>query len=362
MTVLVINVFGDIGCYSAADLAMRLEYAPEGDVEVRICSDGGSVFEGLAMYHTLRASGRKVITKNFGLAASMASVLFLAGDERIMYPGSMLMLHSPWGPAGMDQELLAKTKASLVGIYSSVTGKTEAKIEKMLEGETWLDSSEAVALGFATASPEPDETYSLEPLAKLNIEKVPGAPRALVALVAKAREGKGGIKMDLKQLSLILGLPETASIEEIAQSIEALKGTTVSAEENLDSAVAKLPAKLQAQIEGLRLKAKASEDKAYQDIFSSRPDVFTPALVAKAKTWPIDVVKEFVAAQAPAPAPAEEPARPSQEVPQASALTTAMKQYAKATGRTVAQVQAIYAQKDKLKFPVKFVSELGGSK
>lgn len=330
------------------------------EIEVRICSDGGSVFEGLAMFHMLKEHPAKVITKNYGLAASMASVVFLAGDERIMYPGSMLMLHSPWGPAGMDQELLGKTRAALVAIYSAATGKTEAKVSKMLEGETWLSAEEALTMGFATEATDAD--YSLEPLAKLNIDKIPNAPRALVALVAKARSGKETIRMDLKQLSMILGLPEAATIEEIASAIEALKGTTVSSEDTVDTAVAKLPPKIQAAIEGLRLKAQASETEQYRAIFASRPDVFTPALIAKASKWPLDVVKEFAANQPKTDTtPAVEPKREPQTISDGISAE-ALKAFAKATGRTVDEVKTLYAQKDKLRFPVKFVSELGGSK
>jgi hypothetical protein len=163
----------------------------------------------------------------------------------------------------------------------------------------------------------------------------------------------------------MLGLPETASAEETAAAIEALKGvTSVTSEENVDAAIARLHPKVQARIEGLRLSAKATEDKAYRDIFSSRPDIFTPALEVKARAWPLEVLKEFVASQPSiAQAEPEVPAVPAKPEAQAKGPSAdALKQYAKATGRTIKQVSELYAKKSELRFPVQFSPDFGSAK
>lgn len=360
---LVITLFGDIHCYSAQDCMCMLQCKPDAKhIEVRICSDGGSVFEGLAIYHALKEHPAHVTTKCYGLAASMASVVFLAGDERIMYPGSMLMIHNP---SGIREPILSQVRESLLEIYSASSDLKPTALSKMLDAETYLTAEDSVKAGFATQAPSADEEYGLEPMAKLNIERIPSAPRALVSLVASARkalEGKGNTGMDLKQINLMLGLPETASAEETAAAIEALKGvSSVSSEENVETAIASLHPKVQAKIESLRLSARASEDKAYKDIFSSRPELFTPALEVKARKWPLDVLKEFVASQGTSTQP--EPELP--ETPKAPIAKRGdpkpetIKAYAKATGRTIKQVEELWAKRDALRFPVQFVDSIG---
>ncbi len=66
-------------------------------IHVRINSPGGYVFEGLAIYNTLIASAKKVITYNDGLCASMAALILLAGDEIHAFSNSLLMVHSSIG-------------------------------------------------------------------------------------------------------------------------------------------------------------------------------------------------------------------------------------------------------------------------
>lgn len=364
---LILTLFGDIGAFSAQDCMYMLQCKPDAkEIEVRICTDGGSVFQGLAMYHALREHPAHVTTKCYGLAASMGSIVFLAGDERVMYPGAMLMVHNP---SGMREPILSQAKESMLDIYEARTGLKRGALIKMLDAETYISADDAVKSGFATQAPSADEEYGLEPMAKLNIERIPSAPRALVSLVASARkalEGKGNTGMDLKQINLMLGLPETASAEETAAAIEALKGvSSVSSEENVETAIASLHPKVQAKIESLRLSARASEDKAYKDIFSSRPELFTPALEAKARKWPLDVLKEFVASQGTSTqAEPELPETPRTPVASKGKQPSpdAIKQYAKATGRTIKQVEEMYAKKESLRFPVQFVSEIGSGK
>ena len=83
----------------------------------------------------------------------------MAGDQRTMLDGSMLMLHRSSGMTMGNTEDHAKTAKTLAkidrqvtGIYAKVSGLPAARIEKMLDEETWLDASQAVELGLATAA------------------------------------------------------------------------------------------------------------------------------------------------------------------------------------------------------------------
>lgn len=136
----------------------------EGDIVVRINSGGGYVVEGLAIFNALdqaRQAGRKVTVHIDGLAASMASVIAMVGEEIHIADNAMMMIHNPWDIAMGDAEalrrkadLLDKTRDQLVGIYTARTGQTDKVVLAMMQAETWMDADEAVENGFATAKTE----------------------------------------------------------------------------------------------------------------------------------------------------------------------------------------------------------------
>ena len=127
------------------------------DVEIIINSPGGIVADGVAMYNLLKAHDGKVITRAVGEVASIASVIFLAGSERIVETGAWLMIHKPWNIVAGDAETLRKQadvldtlQEGVQEIYSSVfTGEAEA-LQGIVDAETWLLGDEAIVLGFAT--------------------------------------------------------------------------------------------------------------------------------------------------------------------------------------------------------------------
>ncbi len=128
-----------------------------GNVTVRINSPGGDVFAGVSIYNALVEHDGEVTIKVDGLAASIASLIAMAGDKIIMLPGSMMMVHQPWTIAmGNSDEIaqvvqmLEKTCQSMVPIYSARTGHPEERIIELLKAETWMTAEESVELGFAT--------------------------------------------------------------------------------------------------------------------------------------------------------------------------------------------------------------------
>nr|DAV18247.1 MAG TPA: Putative ATP dependent Clp protease [Caudoviricetes sp.] len=144
------------------------------DLNVFINSPGGSVFEGLGIYNILRDSGRNITTINNGLAASMGSILFLAGDNRIANTGSIYMVHKPssivWGDADdmkKEAEVLDKIQDSLASVYKERAGIEN--IEEYINDETWWNVNEMIEKGVAHSERKIEkEEGDVEDVAKID--------------------------------------------------------------------------------------------------------------------------------------------------------------------------------------------------
>lgn len=162
-----ITIYGDIcswaweeyGEMSAQILSKQLEALGDvNEINVYINSYGGEVAEGLAIYNALRRHKAKVRTFCDGFACSIASVIFMAGDERIMNEASLLMIHNAWTwTSGNAAELrkqaedLDKITQASVEAYKAHSSLTEDEIKALMDAETWILPSEAFDYGFATA-------------------------------------------------------------------------------------------------------------------------------------------------------------------------------------------------------------------
>lgn len=144
----------------ARDFRAGLDAVQGDDLEVEINSPGGDVFAGLGMYNMLRSfatGGKNVTTRTTGVAASIASIVMLAGDKREMPKNSFAMIHGPATFAmGTAEELretadtVDKIGASLKNIYIDRMGMDEATVTAMMAKDTWLTAEECVENGFAT--------------------------------------------------------------------------------------------------------------------------------------------------------------------------------------------------------------------
>ena len=135
-----------------------------GNLTVVINSPGGDVFAGLAIYNALVNHNGNVTVRVDGLAASIASVIAMAGDKIIMSPGSMIMIHRPsvYAAGTVDdmekaKDVLMKIEEGITPIYAKRTGLDEDKIAELLEAETWMLADKAVELGFADEVSEAPE-------------------------------------------------------------------------------------------------------------------------------------------------------------------------------------------------------------
>ena len=126
------------------------------EIHIRINSPGGSVFAARAMEQAVREHKARIVMHVDGLAASAASFLAMAGDEIVMAPGAMMMIHKAWTVAmgnandlSNTADLLDKIDGTLAATYSQRTGKDVEAIGAMMAAETWFTAEEAVASGFA---------------------------------------------------------------------------------------------------------------------------------------------------------------------------------------------------------------------
>lgn len=133
----------------------------KGRAVVRINSPGGSADEGIAIYNLLKRHRGGVDTHNEALAASAASIIFLAGDKRTMERGSKLMIHRAHTIAIGNSVDMAKMSevlamydqemASLYAEYMSIDEDIkEQAVLAMMDSETWFDADDAVRYGIAT--------------------------------------------------------------------------------------------------------------------------------------------------------------------------------------------------------------------
>jgi ATP-dependent Clp protease, protease subunit len=125
-------------------------------LSIYINSGGGDVFAGQAIYSMLKRHPAQKNVYIDGLAASIASVIAMAGDTVYMPRNAMMMIHKAWTMAignANDLRKLAddmdKIDESILTTYQDKTGLEPAKIIEMVNAETWLTAEEAVALGFA---------------------------------------------------------------------------------------------------------------------------------------------------------------------------------------------------------------------
>ena len=152
--------FGGSGV-SAKAFSDALQSVGPGPLVVEINSPGGNVWDGLAIYNMLRGRQSPVTTRVVGIAASIASIIALAGDTIEMAEASLFMIHDPSGMVAGTSEDMRKMAnaldqhAEILGnIYVKRTGKTSAQIRAAMSAETWFTAQEAIQFGLADKSTE----------------------------------------------------------------------------------------------------------------------------------------------------------------------------------------------------------------
>lgn len=147
--------FGGSGV-SAKAFSDALQSVGQGPLVVEINSPGGNVWDGFAIYNMLRGRQAPVTTRVVGIAASIASIIALAGDTVEIADAALFMIHDPSGMvAGSSDDMRKMADALdqhgevLASIYAKNTGKPVDQIKALMKAETWFTAQEAVDFGLA---------------------------------------------------------------------------------------------------------------------------------------------------------------------------------------------------------------------
>lgn len=166
-----LNIYGDITSWpwlksdvSAYDIKQEIDSLDVDTINVFINSYGGEVAEALAIYSVLKRNKASVTTYCDGFACSAASIIFCAGDTRIMGELALLMIHNAMSYVGYaNSEALRKAaedndkiNQSSIEAYKKVTSMSEDEIRELMDNETWITSAEALEMGFATEIADQD--------------------------------------------------------------------------------------------------------------------------------------------------------------------------------------------------------------
>jgi ATP-dependent Clp endopeptidase proteolytic subunit ClpP len=156
-----VQIFDQIGedWYGGSGLSAKqfsdvLNEIGNGPLLVEINSPGGNVWDGLSIYNQLRGRKAPVTTRVVGIAASIASIIALAGDRVEMADAALMMIHDPSGMASGTSEDMRKMAEALdqhaqvlVGVYAKKTGRSAESIRAAMKAETWFTTAEALAFG-----------------------------------------------------------------------------------------------------------------------------------------------------------------------------------------------------------------------
>ncbi|HAF4342730.1 TPA: Clp protease ClpP [Salmonella enterica] len=186
---------------TAKRIAGALRAMNGADVTVNINSPGGDMFEGLAIYNLLREYEGHVTVKVLGIAASAASVIAMAGDDIQIGRGAFLMIHNCWVYAMGNRHDFAELAQSLepfdtamADIYAARSGLDMSAVQKLMDAESYIGGSDAVAKGLA------DSLLSADAVSDGD-ESPAAALRKLDALLAKTNTPRSERRKLIKALS-----------------------------------------------------------------------------------------------------------------------------------------------------------------
>lgn len=208
------------GYQHTAPNVFRQELAKYKDKNLTVWIDsiGGVVWAAAGIYNALKEHQGRVTVKIDGKALSAASIIAMAGDEVLMSPAAVMMIHNPWVRAAGDAAelrhmagVLDEIKEGIINAYQLKTGRPREEISRLMDEETWMSAQKAVELGFAdgilyadggveTAAARAAPVYSFSRLAVLN--KADAAMRRLFDLAKRQQAANDNLKLQLELIKL----------------------------------------------------------------------------------------------------------------------------------------------------------------
>lgn len=207
------------------------------EIVVGINSAGGNVWDGLAIYNFLSNRKGKVKTRNDGLAASISSVILMAGKDGIEAPEtSQVMIHDPstFAAGGIEDmqkaiNALSAGKKAILAAYTKKTKRTEAELSAMMSAETWMTGAEAKALGFVdfvtAQTPIFNSAFDLSRFKRAPESLMAGANKTAVQTAGKHQQQEN--TMDRTKIVALLKkhgavVDEKATNEQLEAQLDAL--------------------------------------------------------------------------------------------------------------------------------------------
>ena len=273
-----ISIYDAIGSFdvNAKQFVDELKGINADTINLRINSPGGSVIDGNAMFNALQRHPAKVITHIDGLAASMASVIAMAGDEVHMADNALLMIHNPWtfsmGDADelrADADLLDKMSASILSSYGRSQYEAE-ELKNLMDEETWFTAQEAFDAGFVDhiSTGLRAAASDITAMAAGAEIKVP-AEKQVVSLTKQIDAiSKASVEISADLLEqVIINQALEAKVEEITTELASAALTMEAAEASVEKVSSELEAKAaEAETKAAELEAKDAEIEQTKEI------------------------------------------------------------------------------------------------
>lgn len=235
-----ILLYSEVWFGDAEKFVTAIRAAGSAPILFRINSPGGSVFDGYAIYNALLAHKADVTVQIDGMAASIASLIAMAGKKIIFASNAMMMIHNPTMGGGGDANelrkkanLLDEIKSSCVSAYKRRIGDklTVEQLNAMLDAETWFTAEDAQKLGMCD---EIIAAADAKNLAAFDTSKFRNPPPQLkLTMTFKLTASIATLLATASGLTITENTSEadvTAAINKLTSDATALKGKVTAAE------------------------------------------------------------------------------------------------------------------------------------
>ncbi len=230
------------GGITAQNFVKELNEINAEKIRVRINSEGGDAFDGLAIFNALRRHEAEIEIHIDGLAASAAATIAMAGDEIFIAENAFLMIHRSWALAIGNSEdmiemasLLEKLDESVARDLAARSGKKVNEVLQLMSAETWMNSLEALSEGFVDQITESREIES-----SLDLSLFSNVPDDLKNIGSTQDAGSLPTKRELEESMQDAGLSRSQArkllrdygtqdaVEDTSELFRALRGMTES--------------------------------------------------------------------------------------------------------------------------------------
>jgi ATP-dependent protease ClpP protease subunit len=219
-----IAIYDDIGSWGVTSGDFRDALAAVGPVDtikLRLNSRGGDVFDGIAIHNMLARHPAKVNVTVDGVAASIASIIAMAGDEVTMPENATMFIHNPFALAMGDATVMAEMSDALdklgrgmAATYARKTGQEPEAMLAVMNANTWMTAQEAKDKGFADVVAAPAKIVARFDLRHL------APPAAIVAQLQAAYDPDGDGDDDVLECLGFIG----KAIDNLADAVGCLTG------------------------------------------------------------------------------------------------------------------------------------------